>query len=760
MNKISKKLLMFVLAFSLAVSGMIPMFSNVYAKTYTLDETKQMIDNLPEIMDVTKDNEASILEAKKAYDGLTSEEQKKLDEENGSNAQPYGRVLESALWGLEALKPVDNSTTLKDGDYDGKTTPKLASSYSKGKSTSPRKKPWAINNITVSGGKVTGTVVVASTSYDYIRTNNTKYQRAEIKKFVIEGYKNNSAINCCVFKNIPIPVNGTLYFGAYSSSMRTEIAFTLKNTIDVPVEPVNKDALKTAIANANKASEGIKESKDGKDIPKTEKWATSEAKEALDAAIAKAKKVLDDPAALKKDVDQAVKDLNDAVKIFKNSIKPGLKEDTAVKEQYRCVNHTLMFKIVDAYLIKEGNQEFLNITLSGHGYKYLFKGKYDEAVATGTDSSKWIKYINNTPPDGPYEFRIPISDGDKFVPIMSRSEKYQIWYPRYIQIDRQKKEIHVGDYYENHNLKVINNDEKIKADSAELYINGVEASNNYSATVIAKMPNADFDKAKYVPARSNRELNKLHESEEEITLSGNNQFNFVFEKKTDNGPEKPVNKISNSAVKVSFHSKSEDKWYDLEMMLDTKNMTFTIGNKIDAPKPPEQKPTEDNKVPGQNSEGNPSNSNAPQIQYFQKNNDGYNLVERDGILIYQVGKSTGIAFRITNQTLSDLVSVKIKGQGLEKTLQYGVDYTAREGSIIVDIKKSFLDTLPNGKYDVLIATKNNGVFAKSIIVENSNVKNNNSNNVKTGDNESMLIYSVMLMGTLISALYVAKRKNA
>ena len=51
--------------------------------------------------------------------------------------------------------------------------------------------------------------------------------------------------------------------------------------------------------------------------------------------------------------------------------------------------------------------------------------------------------------------------------------------------------------------------------------------------------------------------------------------------------------------------------------------------------------------------------------------------------------------------------------------------------------------------------------------DNSSVKQNNgekstekNNNVKTGDNESMLIYSMILMGTLISALYVAKRKNA
>lgn len=765
MNKISKKLLMFILAFSLVVTGLVPTFTNVYAKSYTLDETKQMIDKLPNVIDVTKDKENVILEAKKAYDGLTAEEQQTLDKETGSHQQSYGRVLESALWGLEALKTVDNNTTLKDGTYDKNSIPSFSSSYSKGKSTSRRDKPWAINDITVSGGKVTGTVIVASTSYDYIRTNNTEYQCAEKKEYVIEGYKNNSAIKCCVFKNIPIPVNGTLYFSAYSSAMSTEIAFTLKNTIDVPVEPVNKDALKTAIENANNASEGIKESKDGKDISKTEKWATSKAKEALDAALAKANKVFNDDAALKKDVDEACVELNAAVETFKQNIKNGLKENIT-KEQYKCINHTGMFKVVDAYVTKEGSQEFMNITLSGHGYEYLFKGKYDEAVATGDDASKWIKYTKRTDKstveyidmngdssktnaEGLYEFKIPISKEDNFIPIMARSKKHNIWFPRYIELNRQKKELYAGDYYQNNNLQVVNNDKKIKADSAELYVIGVEESNNYSATVIAKMPNDDFDKAKYVPARNKNELKRFNESQEEVKLE-NNQFKFVFEKKSENGPEKPVNKISNHAVKVSFHSKTEDKWYDVEMMLDTKTMTFTLGKKIDAPEPPTPTPN-----PGENPSVNPS---EPQIEYYSKDNEQYNVTQKDGVLVYRVGKSTGAAFRITNLHLKDLESVKIKGQGIEKTLKHGVDYTAEEGSIIVDIKKSFLDTLPNGKYNVLIGTKNNGEFAKSIIIENSNVKNNN--NVKTGDNGSLLIYSMILMGTLISAFYVAKRKNA
>lgn len=336
-------------------------------------------------------------------------------------------------------------------------------------------------------------------------------------------------------------------------------------------------------------------------------------------------------------------------------------EEKAPIDQYQSINHTGMFKVVDSYITTEGDKEFMNITLSGEGYGYVFKGKYEEAVATGTDTTKWIPHTVRadskkvtytdksgkkieTEVKGKFEYKVPLNKNDKFIPMMAYSTAKKIWFPRYMEIDRDKKELHTGDYFENKALKLVNNDSKVKADSATLYVVGVEESNNYSATVIAKMPDGDFDKAKYLPARNASDTKKLKDKQDEIMLDDNNQFNFVFEKKSAFGPEKPVNKITNKEVNVSFHSKADDKWYDTSMMLDTKNMTFSIGKKAEDPQPPTDK---------------------------------------------------------TNKV--DNSSVK----------------------------------------------QNNG--------EKSTEKNNN---VKTGDNDSMLIYSMILMGTLISALYVAKRKNA
>lgn len=67
-------------------------------------------------------------------------------------------------------------------------------------------------------------------------------------------------------------------------------------------------------------------------------------------------------------------------------------EEKAPIDQYQSINHTGMFKVVDSYITTEGDKEFMNITLSGEGYGYLFKGKYEEAVATGTDTTKWIPH--------------------------------------------------------------------------------------------------------------------------------------------------------------------------------------------------------------------------------------------------------------------------------------------------------------------------------------------------------------------------------
>ncbi|MDD6685840.1 MAG: hypothetical protein PUE47_08690, partial [Lachnospiraceae bacterium] len=103
-----------------------------------IEHVKELIAALPDIKDVTADNEAQIKEAESAYNALSDADKTTLDDPTNIPAgkeQSYGRVLESALWGLEVLKKVDNSTTLPQGTYSASTTPALTSSSSKGKSS-------------------------------------------------------------------------------------------------------------------------------------------------------------------------------------------------------------------------------------------------------------------------------------------------------------------------------------------------------------------------------------------------------------------------------------------------------------------------------------------------------------------------------------------------------------------------------------------------------------------------------------------------
>lgn len=186
---------------------------------------KALIAALPTASQVTAAEkgtyDSQIKAAVDAFNALDEADQQTLDTtqvEGGS--QSYGRTLECAEWAMKAIADCDNSTTLADNTYTETTTPALSSEYSKGKSTSSRQRPWSITDVTVAAGKATGTVTVQSKTYDYIYMGGVKITNSAA------GGSN------AVFKNVPIDLNSTQYLTAYSSSMATEIVFSITSTID------------------------------------------------------------------------------------------------------------------------------------------------------------------------------------------------------------------------------------------------------------------------------------------------------------------------------------------------------------------------------------------------------------------------------------------------------------------------------------------------------------------------------------------------
>ncbi|MGI6217680.1 MAG: cell wall-binding repeat-containing protein, partial [Coriobacteriales bacterium] len=207
--------------------------------TLTLSESqieavKAMIRKLPDAMEVTNADAARINATQAAYEGLSEDEQTTLDsltaqKEDKSYAydsdQPYGRVLEVAVWGLDALQTVDNSTILNRGVYDSSNSD-LTSTYSKGKSTSRRNKVWSIESVNVDNdGNATAILTVESSTYTKVFVNG-------------QVYENQSASGENSTFEIPIDLNSTMHFNALTTAMSAEhwVAFEITNQITETAE--------------------------------------------------------------------------------------------------------------------------------------------------------------------------------------------------------------------------------------------------------------------------------------------------------------------------------------------------------------------------------------------------------------------------------------------------------------------------------------------------------------------------------------------
>lgn len=198
-----------------------------------IETAKALINALPDAPSITAAQlgtyDEQIAEAGAAYDALSEADQAALDEQTSLvNSQSYGRVLETAQWALEAIKAADNSTSLPNGLYNADSSPGLTSEYSKGKSSSVRQRPWSVKDVCVVDGKATGTVMVESSTYTYIYMAGKRFENK-----AKEG-------EYSTFTNVPIDLNSTMYLTGYSTSMLTEIAFSLTTSIQEP-EPVGPD---------------------------------------------------------------------------------------------------------------------------------------------------------------------------------------------------------------------------------------------------------------------------------------------------------------------------------------------------------------------------------------------------------------------------------------------------------------------------------------------------------------------------------------
>lgn len=452
-------------------------------ETSDIDIVKEMISELPNCTDVTEADRVKIESAAAAYDSLSAEDQATLDREVGTYAyntsQPYGRVLEVALWGLWSFNPIDNTTDLADGTYDKTTTPALSSVYSKGKSTSSRVKPWSVKAVKVENGKAFATITVESDTYTHLWMGGVLYPNT-----------NTSGSGDSEFAGVPIDLNSTFYFAGVSSTMPVPIAFSLTTTINESGEdPAEEKADYSAVYAALDK------------VPEDLSIYTDESVKALMDAIDAV--VYDKPASEQAEVDAMAQAIEDAIEALV------LKAEDDERIDLTITNKTGMFKAVTAYILRENGEESLVVALSGTGYHELFKGTFEEAAANGdgtleNGNDTWAHGHLNAA--GKWEFRIPLEPGDSFIPCVAISNSYytnylngsnsleRSFFPRQFTLDREAKALETDDYNETCDFSVTSKIADFKAAPvASTTVVGGPNSNNYSVSPTLLMEDSTYD---------------------------------------------------------------------------------------------------------------------------------------------------------------------------------------------------------------------------------------------------------------------------
>ncbi|MCI8593457.1 MAG: hypothetical protein HFI88_14225 [Lachnospiraceae bacterium] len=558
----------------------------ISVKASRLEEVKKMIADLPILENVKASDAGKIQAAWDAYHALGAEDRDKLDSEMGSKSgQSYGRDLESAYWGLQVLKPANASTSLPEGIYDGSTDPALFSEYSKGKSSSSRQRPWSVKSVAVdANGQATGVITVESDSYTYIRTNGKTYKKTNIS--------GNSE-----FAGVPIDLNSTFYIAAFSTSMNGEIAFSITTRIDEGTGSGTGD-------------------QNGQEVPLTgislsEERISMFAREIHEplAVILEPENTTykggiiwssSDPEVVSVDPDTGEISALAAGRAVVTARAGEFSAACTVEVSEKAVdgrtdlsvtNKTAMFKVTDAYLITKKGKTTLYITLGGDGYRELFVGTYRQAVATGSDSSQWIKgkkrsdnallsYVDingkskKEKASGKWQFAIPVSADISYLQVQSLSHGHKKdgywWYPRQFSINTENKSMVVDDYKGTQSLTVKNSAKNLPVSSASLTTVGGPRSNNYKVSLAIKLRGSDYSKAFLGTAGSAKKKGA------DIFSIRKNRISFTVEQIVGTGNEANIASRIGTPFALSVYAPSTKKWTCFEVTVNQKKGSVTI----------------------------------------------------------------------------------------------------------------------------------------------------------------------------------------
>ena len=304
-----------------------------------------------------------------------------------------------------------------------------------------------------------------------------------------------------------------------------------------------------AAFNGMGASDVMKDALGGNTLQNSqlEKLVSQERKAKLAADVAKAQEL--DPevsdvqtkiAALpaKKDVKATDKDAIKAARAAYNALpemrKPlvtnvkkltdaedGLKALPPTSTELSITNNTGMFNAVSATAeVRADDSATLIMALNGTGYKWLYKGTYEEAlaandaiaagIAAGKSSDKLIGSTVNAAEK--LEFRIPLDEYEigHNVPLVAISDSYyqkfvngqnpleRAYYPRQLTVSLEAAALVTGDYEETVDFTVTSNvaDFKVEA-TAPTHVVGGPNSNGYTVAPTLTIKDAAYDSITY-----------------------------------------------------------------------------------------------------------------------------------------------------------------------------------------------------------------------------------------------------------------------
>ena len=192
--------------------------------------------------------------------------------------------------------------------------------------------------------------------------------------------------------------------------------------------------------------------------------------------------------------------------------------DTPEVTELEIENEQAMFKAVSASLetYPDGSR-VLVFALSGTGYIGLYKGTYPEAVQekdaivaaleANESTEKTIVYQENE--DGKYEFRIPLDEGQTYIPLISVSSRgfqnratqpieEKGFYARQVELQNNGTKMWLGDYNETSEFTLSTELDDFKAETAvSTTIKGGPVNNNYSVAPTITMLDGTYDSVTY-----------------------------------------------------------------------------------------------------------------------------------------------------------------------------------------------------------------------------------------------------------------------